>query len=211
MVTVPDFLYTGTMLSFPVRVRAALLFSLLLALLMACGGRTLTKKMARNQIAGFQGGTLDQEDVDIDSVNQTGGSAIAEARVRAAFKLEKVNETWVVREIRIGKRPWEKIEDILRALDQIKTQDTRKLLDQVMAAVERYREKAGNLPNFTDYISLSDLLSPNFLNPLIREDSWQRPLAAYKSGPNGIRLVSLGADGLPGTADDIELTRTFTR
>jgi hypothetical protein len=167
--------------------------------------------MARNQIAGVGGITLDQQDVDIDSVNETGGSAIAEARVRAAFKLEKVNETWIVREIRIGQRPWEKIDDILRALDQIKTEDTRKLLDQVMAAVEQYREKVGNLPNFTDYISLSDLLSPNFLNPLIREDSWQRPLAAYKSGPNGIRLVSPGADGLAGTADDIELTRTFTR
>jgi hypothetical protein len=178
---------------------------------MACGGRTLTKKMARNQIAGVQGVTLDQQDVDIDSVNQTGGSAIAEARVRAAFKLEKVNDTWVVREIRIGKRPWEKLDDILRALDQIKTQETRKLLDQVMAAVERYREKVGSMPNFTDYVSLSDLLSPNYLNPLIREDSWQRPLAASKSGANGIRLVSPGADGVPGTADDIELTRTFTR
>ena len=154
---------------------------------------------------------MDQKDINIDSVTQTGGSAIAEASVRAAFKLEKVNDAWVVREIRIGKRPWEKLDDILRALDQIKTQETRKLLDQVMAAVERYREKVGNLPNFSDYISLSDLLSPNFLNPLIREDSWQRPLAAYKSGADGIRLVSPGADGLPGTPDDIELTRTFGR
>ena len=196
------------MSSLAVRVRIALL--LCLFLLMGCGGRTLTKKMARNQIAGFEG-TLDQKDIDIDSVNQSGASAIAEARVRAAFKLEKVNDAWVVREIRVGNRPWEKVEDILRALDQIKTQRTRELLGQVMAAVERYRVKVGHLPSFTDYISLSDLLSPNFLSPLIREDSWQRPLAAYKSGPDGIRLVSPGADGLPGTADDIELTQTFTR
>src|SRR4026208_908762 len=106
------------MWSFPVSVRAALLLSL--SLLMGCGGRSLTKKMARNQIAGVGGITLDQKDNDIDSVNQDGGSAIAEARVRAAFKLEKVNDAWLVREIRVGNRPWEKIEDILRALDQIK-------------------------------------------------------------------------------------------
>ncbi|PYU87205.1 MAG: hypothetical protein DMG08_28510, partial [Acidobacteria bacterium] len=71
------------------------------------------------------------------------------------FRFEKVNGKWVIREVRLGKRPWEKLDDILRALEQVKTEQTRKLLEQVAAAIEKYREANGALLDFKDYVSLS--------------------------------------------------------
>jgi hypothetical protein len=179
-------------------------------MLSACGGRAINKKTAQDLIAQPPLGLLGKEQVYIESVTQTGQrDAIVEASLHAAFRFEKVDGKWVIREVRLGKRPWESVDNILRALDQVKGQETRSLLDQIVAAVERYRAKRGTLPEFKDYVALSDALSPEYLTPLIRLDAWQNPLAAYRTGPNSIRLLSAGPDGKPGTNDDIELARTF--
>src|SRR5207247_583286 len=83
----------------------------------------------------------------------------------------------------------------------VKTDETRKLLDQVATALEKYWQKNGALPEFKDFVSLSDLLSPSFMSSLIRVDSWHHPLAAFKNGANSVRLVSPGPDGQLGTGD----------
>jgi hypothetical protein len=182
----------------------------LLLLLTACSARTLTKKSARDIILSLDTGTLEKEGVYIESVSQTGQrDALAEATLRAAFRFEKVKDKWVIREVRLGKGEWQKLDHILRALEQVKTDETRKLLDQVATAIEKYWEKNGGLPEFKDFVSLSDLLNPNFMSSLIREDSWHHPLAAYMNGPSAVRLVSPGPDGQLGTGDDIELVKTF--
>src|SRR5881397_1573281 len=156
--------------------RAALF---LLLLLTACSARKLSKKAARDIILGLDRENLEKEGIYIESVNQTGHrDAIAEATMRAAFRFEKVNDKWVLREVRLGKGEWQKLDHILRALEQVKTDETRKLLNQVATALEKYWEKNGALPEFKDFVSLSDLLSPNFMSSLIREDSWHHPLAA---------------------------------
>ena len=135
--------------------------------------------------------------------------AVAEATLQAAFRFEKVDGKWVIREVRLGKRPWERLDDIVRALEQVKTEQTRKLLERVAASLDKYREANGALPDFQDYVSLSDALSPKYMSPLIREDAWQNPLAAYRSAPATVRLLSAGSDGKIGTPDDIELVKTF--
>ncbi len=190
--------------------RAALLAaSVLLLLLTACGARTLSKKTARDVILGLDEVSLQKEGIYIESVSQTGQrDAVAEATLRAAFKFERSGGKWVIREVRLGKGQWEKLEDILRALEQVKTEETRELLDQVTIALEKYCDKNGALPDFKDYVSLSDLLSPNFMTSLIREDAWHRPLAAHRVGPMSVRLVSSGPDGQFGTKDDIEVLKT---
>ena len=66
-------------------------------------------------------------------------------------------------------------------------------------------KELGGLPEFSDYIGLSNLLNPDYLTPLIREDAWRRPLAAYRLGSNSVRLVSAGPDGKLGSSDDIEV------
>lgn len=176
----------------------------------ACGGRQLNKNLARELIVQPPLALLGREEVYIESVAQSGQrDAIVEATLHAAFRFEKVDGKWVIREIRLGKRPWEKFDDIMRALQMIKTEDTRKMLEQVASAIDQYRLKNGVLPNFKDYIALSDALHPDYMTPLVRLDAWQNPLAAYRVGPDTIKLISAGPDGKPGTGDDIELTRTF--
>lgn len=196
----------------PLLSRSARLASALILLTTAvsCGGRNLGHKTARDLITNIDEGAFDKEEIYIDSVSQTGArDAVAEATLRAAFKFEKTGGKWVIREVRLGNRPWEDIGDILDALAQVKTDRTRKILGRVADAIDGYRRKNGALPEFADYIALSDRLSPDFMAPPIREDAWHRPLAASRDNGTRVRLVSPGPDGKLGTPDDIELVRTF--
>lgn len=190
------------------RPAAVLLLSLFL---IACGGRAINKSDVRKVIAESPLAVFSKEDLYIESVSTTGKrDALVEARLKAAFRFEKVKGKWVIREVRLGNGSWEDLDDILAALQILKAQETRGLLDRVAAAIEQYHLKNGSLPPFKDYITLSDQLNPAYLTPLIRLDTWQRPLAAYKIGENAVRLVSAGPDGKFGSSDDIEITRSFS-
>lgn len=114
-------------------------------------------------------------------------------------------------DVRLGRESWQRVSDILAALEEIKIRETRESLQKVASALEEYFKKSGALPAFTDYVSLSDALSPAYMKPLIRLDAWRNPLAASHAGPDTVRLLSAGPDGKLGTADDIELTRAFRR
>jgi len=192
----------------PATIKAALAVVFLLPLLSvsACAARTINKKTANDLILALPDGTFDKEDISIQSVSQTAANhAIAVAGLRVAFKLERIHGHWAIQEVRMGNGEWVKLDSLKRALDQVRSEDTRKLLEQVAAATEKYRTKNGRLPEFSDYIGLSNLLNPDYLTPLIREDAWRRPLAAYRLGSNSVRLVSAGPDGKLGSSDDIEV------
>jgi hypothetical protein len=177
-----------------------------------CGGRAISKRLARDVIVGSPASALAKGDVEVLSITKVGArDAIVETHLYTAFRLEKVGSNWVVREVRAGNGQWEKLEDIQQALQQARIDETRRMLDKIAAAIEAYRQKNGRLPDFIDYVALSDALSPLYLSPLIREDAWNHALAAVRLSQDTIRLVSAGPDGKPGTADDIELTRTFPR
>jgi len=182
----------------------------LLSFLTACGGRAVNKKIARDVLLNNSAWALKKEDIYIDSVNQTGTrDAVVEARLKVAFRYEKDHGKWIIREVRLGQGQWQSLDEFLRALQQARLEGTRRILEQVAAATEKYRQKNGRLPDFRDYISLSDILAPEYLNPLLRLDAWHNSLAAYRVNPDTIRLVSPGLDGRLGTGDDIELTRTY--
>ena len=187
--------------------------SLILPLLLAgCGGRAVNKKTAHGAIIRSSGDMLRGEDVDIRSASPMGSNrAVAEATVRVGVSLEKVKGEWTVRDIRLGRDEWVPMEDLVLALERIRTEQTRGLLESVAAALERYYSEKQALPEFQNYITLSDALHPAYMSPLIRLDAWRRPLLAYRSGINAVRLLSKGADGSEGTGDDIELNRTFRR
>jgi len=184
------------------------LLGTVLLLLGGCGGRAISKRLARDVIARSPVEALANEDVEVLAVTQVGsGTAVVSTNLRAAFRIEKDGSEWVVREVRLGNGQWEKIDSVLLALQRVKIDETRRLLEQVGNAIEAYRQKNGRLPAFQDYVQLSDALYPAFLSPLIRLDAWNRPLAAFQASPGVIRLLSAGPDGKMGTADDIDLTK----
>jgi len=167
--------------------------------------------MAQDLIANLPGEILDQEDFNVEEVNQISSSnAIIETNLKAAFRYQKVQGKWIPREVRIGNDQWEDIDDLVATLRRIKEDRTREMMDTVAGAIEKYFAKNGELPRFSDYDSLSDALAPEYLNPLIRLDAWERPLHVDQLNENTIRLLSGGADGKLSSGDDIELVRTYT-
>ena len=73
-------------------------------------------------------------------------------------------------------------------------------------AVEKYRSSKGSLPKATDIVGLTDILHPKYMSDLVREDGWGNPIIYEVTGPSAFRLISHGADALPGTRDDIVVT-----
>ncbi len=200
------------MMTFPKSLRALSMLLIPSLFLSACGGRSISKNAARQLIAESPLGLTGQEAVYIDSVNQTGGrDVLVEARLNAAFRFEKINGRWVMREVRLAGRPWEKVEDLVRCIDTAKAEETRRALTRIADAAELYRQKKGSFPEFKDFVGLTDQLTPEFLNPLIRLDAWEQPLVAIISGQAELRLISSGPDRKLGTSDDIEVRRTFPR
>lgn len=191
-------------------VRAVWVLGLTAVFSSACGGRSINKSAAHRAILEASGGELRSGDVEVLSTVQTGpGQAVAESDVRVAFALEKTGGEWKVREVRLGGGPWHRLADVMQALDQAKAAETRKSLLAVAAAIERYRAEKHALPDFEDFVSLADRLSPTYLTPLVRLDAWLRPLFAFRTAPGAVRLVSAGPDGKLGTQDDIEWKGTF--
>src|SRR2546430_11441868 len=83
-------------------------------------------------------------------------------------------------------------------------------MQKVADAVEKYRSTNGALPNARDIVGLTDILHPQYMNELVREDGWGKPIIYEVTGPSTFRLLSQGADGLPGTRDDIVVTSGST-
>jgi hypothetical protein len=179
-------------------------FLIALLILTACGGRKITANIAASAVLKIQGESFAKKDVDVVGVTQTSGSeAIVETRIHAAFRLEKVRNQWVVRDVRLGRGQWEKISNFEQALELVRIEETRKMLDRIAEAILKYRESQGSLPEFKDYVSLSDILSPIHLDALIRLDAWRQPLEALSPDSKAIQIRSAGPDGKFGTNDDI--------
>jgi hypothetical protein len=177
---------------------------LALMLLTACGGRKINADIAADAILNMPRESFAKKHVNVVGITQTSGSeAIVETRIHAAFRLEKVRNLWVVKEVRLGHGQWEKVGNFEKALEMVRTEETRKMLDRIAEAILKYRDSKGSLPLFKDYVSLSDLLSPMYLDPLIRLDAWRQPLEALPQDSKGIQLRSAGPDGKFGTNDDI--------
>jgi hypothetical protein len=185
-------------------------FLICILLLTGCAPRSITSHVARNSIVAVAAGPLEKEDVEVWKMTRVGGSeAIAETRLNTAFRLEKVNGEWIVREVRIGHGQWEKVTNLEEALQSAKIEETQEMLNRIAAAALKYCEITGNLLVFKDFVDLSDQLSPKYLTPLIRLDAWRQPLTAECPNADSILLRSAGPDGKLGTPDD--LTRTIAK
>jgi len=139
----------------------------------------------------------------LDSLSPLGSSAVGEVAVEAEFLLERVaGGRWRVAGFTVAGRPGGDLAAILRALDERKAARARADLEEVRAALERYRTERGRYAEAPDFAALMDHLNPLFIGRVVRVDPWHQPYL-YAPAAAGFSLSSAGPDGRPGTADDV--------
>lgn len=183
--------------------RALVMIALALSFIgVAAVARDLGAREAREKIAQALG--LERpDDVRIKNISASGGDAIVQAQFNATFRLTTDKEgKWQAVEVRTGDRRWESIELIHTAIAKEKTLRTTAELRTVATALEAYHRDGGAYVTAETGSALMDNLAPRYLTSVIRLDAWSRELS-YKGTAASYRLASLGADGKPGTGDDI--------
>jgi len=93
-----------------------------------------------------------------------------------------------------------------RSADEQKAARVRADLEAVRAALEAFRGERGFYVTASDSAVLMDHLSPRYIKRAIRLDPWHNPYR-YAGTTASYTLASDGADGKPGTADDVTLSR----
>jgi hypothetical protein len=184
--------------------RALLLVALALSLIgIVAYARELGAREAREKVAQALG--FDKSDnVHIKSISRgPGNEAIVEAEFDATFRfnLDKDGK-WQPVEVRAGDRKWESIELIQTALRKERALRTGADLRTLGTALEAYRRDNGSYVEGETGSALIDRLAPRYLSSIIRLDAWSHEFG-YKGTATSYRLTSLGADGKPGTDDDI--------
>ena len=183
--------------------RALVMIALALSFIgVAAVARDLGAREARERIAQAMG--FDRsENVHIKNISANGSDAIVVAQFEAAFRFTTDKEgKWQAVEVRTGDRRWESIELMQTAIRKEKALRTTADLRTISTALEAYHRDGGVYVTADTGSALMDNLAPRYLNSIIRLDAWSHELA-YKGTAASYRLASLGADGKPGTDDDI--------
>lgn len=171
-----------------------------------CTGARLSHDEARKKIAEIGTSELVPDVIEIRRiVSQTENEAIAESTVTLAFQFKKDEKTgeWRVEAVRLGDRAWVDVAELLAAVNEGRRRETVTSLQKVGAGIAEYRKTNGSIPNARDIVGLTDMLHPRYMNELVRVDGWGNPIDYEITGAAAFRLVSKGADGRPGTPDDI--------
>jgi hypothetical protein len=145
------------------------------------------------------------KEVQVERILQSGADeAIAETNLKVVFKFSKQRDgDWQISALRVGDRDWLDIKALLSALNEIKARQTRESLQKLLNGLKAFKEKTGNYPRVENIVKLTDILAPAFMSEVIRYDGWNRELIFDATRPDSFQLLSLGADGIRGTADDI--------
>jgi hypothetical protein len=171
-----------------------------------CAGSRLSHDDARRKIAELSRSDLVPDSVEINRiVSQTDNEVIAESSVTLAVQFKKdPNGVWNVTAVRLGDRDWIDVNELLAALNGDRRRETLIAMEKVVQGIAEYRKTNNTLPQAADIVKLTDVLHPQYMNDLIRTDAWGNPIE-YELRGSTFRLVSRGADGQRGTADDIVL------
>lgn len=172
-----------------------------IAFLPACGKKV--EDPIVTPIRTFAGADLKADQIQIDELRESGDQAIAEITVKTAVRMKKENGQWVIDEIRLGDRHWEKAENILAAIQTRRTQRTSGQLNQIAGGIRGYQADRGSLPQAEDFEALIDMLAPRFLQQVVRLDAWSRPFRYRLLAGGGYDLRSSGPDGYFDTEDDL--------
>jgi Type II secretion system (T2SS), protein G len=161
---------------------------------------------AREVIARLLGIGLPSDAVRVKEVSPLYKSAVVVAQVAAEFRFQKGSDKkWRVAQVRTGGGEWADVEMIVRTVNREKALRARSELELMAAALDSFRRARGFYPAVDSTGALIDQLNPRYLSRVIRLDPWHQPYL-YQGERDRYGLRSAGADGKPGTADDIELT-----
>jgi hypothetical protein len=174
--------------------------------LCSCTSARLSHDEARKAIAQIGRSQLVPDAIEIRRiVSQSENQAIAEATITLAFQFKRDNSSapWRIEAVRLGDRDWISLDELLKAINEGRRRTTAEALQNLANGINKYRSMNGSLPNARDIVALTDILHPNYMTQLVREDGWGNPIIYENSGDSAFRLISKGADGRQGTADDI--------
>ena len=175
-----------------------------LVLSLANCGKSLDRQIA-DSVRTFDGLSLDEEQVEILTAQESGDTILAEVRVTTAVRLVRSEGKWELAEIRLGDRHWEKADHILTLLDEQRLETTKGRLRQIRQAMHRHLELEETVPQVETFPALVDVLYPGFLEKAVRLDAWSNPFIYEVISAREYDLRSTGADGVDGTIDDISL------
>ncbi len=174
----------------------------LLLLLSASCGKNINKQV-QDAVRNFDNLQLTDSEIEVLRTQEMSGHAVAEVKIRTALKLVKKQGHWVVDEVRIGDRRWEKADHIRAVLNQKRAETTRGQADLVASAIEQYAAENGRVPAASDFRELVGSLSPQYLADPVLLDAWSNPLSYRALSNADFEIRSAGADGRTWTPDDI--------
>jgi hypothetical protein len=186
--------------------RASILLCIGVFFLPACASARLSQDEARRRIAAIGQSSLVPDAIEIRRiVSQSDTSAIAESTVTLAFQFKRAtpDAEWRIEAVRLGDRDWVSFDELLAAIHEGRRRETEKAMLQLVDGIEKYRAANGALPAVGDIVQLTDTLYPRFMNVLIREDGWGKPILYQVAGSSTYRLISPGPDGVLKTTDDV--------
>jgi hypothetical protein len=137
------------------------------------------------------------------ALSAMGKSAVVEAEVEGAFEFVRDWGAWRVAAVRLGGERLANFDALARALDAEKVTRARADLESLASALEAYRQERGSYVVADSGVVLVDHLNPRYTDRFVRLDPWHRQYE-YEGTTNNFTLRSVGADGRPRTADDIE-------
>ncbi len=175
----------------------------LLSALVFAGCAKNVNRQIKEAVAHFDNLDLSENEIEILSTQEIGGNAIAQVQIKTAVKLVKKNGQWVMDEVRIGDRRWEKADHIRAVLRSQRTETTRKRLQLIGEGIRRYVERQGALPQVSDFDGLVAVLTPEYLPEVIALDAWSNEYAYRRVSPHLVEVRSSGPDRLYGTEDDL--------
>jgi hypothetical protein len=164
---------------------------------------SLDALFARELLASLLGVELPSDAVRVKEVSSLYKSAVAVAQVAAEFRFNKGSDgKWRIVQLRTGTREWTDVERMIHVVNDEKAKRARAELNMMLGALVYFKAERGFYVIADNTGTLVDQLSPRYLSRVIRLDPWHRPYL-YEGKRDDFTLRSAGADGLPGTADDI--------
>ncbi len=178
----------------------------LCCVLIALGCFSCTKKIDQQlweAIRTFGDSSLKDDDIEVENIQQMGNHAVAEITIKTAVKLAKKEGRWIIEEVRLGDRRWEKTDHILAVINEKRDETTRRQLDLISRGIQDYNGVHGQVPQASDFMKLIDILTPEHLDQILYIDAWSNPFIYRFLSTSTYDLRSSGPDGKKGTDDDL--------